>query len=298
MNDLHKLLFYTLVFISQNCYNMKKRRQKLNLVTKANNFIKKLQKHHVNEYSIQCAYYVILSFIPFLILLFSLIQFTNISKETIFFWVKDIFPGNISEFIEGIIMEASFKSIGTLSISIIFTLWSAGKGFFALCKGFDSIYETPKSYNYWFLKLKSIICIIIFIVMIIAVVLIVTFGGTIVDFLQNKYMGLNWAIDLFLKLRAAWQILGLFLVFWLMYRFVPNHKTKFKNQILGALFSAIAWYLLSWGFSLYLEVFRNFSIIYGSLTSIMLLMIWVYWSMYILLLGAEINSIKKYIYLK
>lgn len=263
----------------------------MQILKNASNFLKRLEKHHVNEYAIQCAYYVILSFIPFLILLFSLIQFTSIGQETIFFWVKELFPGNISEFVEGIIREASFKSIGTLSISIIFTLWSAGKGFFALCKGFHYIYETPKEYNYWFLKLKSIICIVIFIVMIVVALVVVTFGGTIVDFIKNKYMGLSTTINILLKLRWLWQFLLLFGVFLLMYKFVPKHKVKFQTQIPGALLSAIGWYGLSWAFSVYLDVFKNFSIIYGSLTSLMLLLIWVYWCMYFILIGAEINAL-------
>lgn len=262
----------------------------MKIITKVNKFLKRLEKHHVNEYAIQCAYYVILSFIPFLILLFSLVQFTAIGKETIFFWVKEIFPGNINEFIEGVIREASFKSIGTLSVSIIFTLWSAGKGFFALCKGFHYIYETPKEYNYWFLKLKSIICIIIFIIIIMIALVIVTFGGTIVDFISSKYMGLSTTIKIILKLRWIWQFLLLFVVFLLMYKYVPNHRVKLKTQVIGAVLSAIGWYALSWAFSVYLDVFKNFSIIYGSLTSIMLLMIWVYWCMYFILIGAEINA--------
>lgn len=265
----------------------------MKIFTKANDFLKRLERHHVNEYAIQCAYYVILSFIPFLILLFSLIQFTNIGKETIIFWIKDIFPGNISGFVEGIIKEASFKSIGTLSISIIFTLWSSGRGFFALCKGLDSVYETPKEYNYWFLKLKSMICIIIFIFMIVIALLLVTFGGTIVDFLRSKYMGLSSTINIILNLRWLWQFLILFAVFLSMYKFVPKHKVKLKLQIPGAAFAAIGCYILSWVFSIYLDVFKNFSVIYGSLTSIMLLMIWVYWCMYIVLLGAEINALLK-----
>lgn len=265
----------------------------MKIYTKINRFLKRLSKHHVNEYAIQCAYYVILSFIPFLILLFSLIQFTNIGEETIFFWVKNIFPMNISGFVEGIIREASFKSIGTLSISIIFTLWSAGKGFFALCKGLNSVYETPDDYNYWFLKLKSMICIIIFIIMIVVALLVVTFGGTLAEFIRNKYMGLSTTINIILNLRWLWQFLLLFGIFILMYKFVPKHKVKFRTQIPGAVFAAIGWYILSFAFSVYLEVFKNFSVIYGSLTSIMLLMIWVYWCMYVILLGAEINTLIK-----
>ena len=127
--------------------------------------------------------------------------------------------------------------------------------------------------------------------MIVVVLLLVTFGRTIVDFLQNKYMGLSTTINIIINLRLLWQILILFAVFWLMYIFVPNRKVKFRTQIPGAAFAAIGWYVLSWAFSIYLDVFKNFSVIYGSLTSIMLLMIWVYWSMYVLLLGAEINAL-------
>lgn len=259
-------------------------------ITKVNNFLKKLEKHHVNEYAVQCAYYVILAFIPFLILLFSLIQYTSIAKEAIYFLAEDIIPGNISDFVEGVIKEASFKSIGTLSLSIVFTLWSAGKGFFALCKGFHYIYETPKEYNYWYLKLKSIICIIIFILMTVVALFLIAFGNTIVTFIHSKYARLSTTINFILNWRIIWQCLILFLIFWLMYKYVPNHKVKFKSQIPGAAFAAVGWYALSYVFSMYLKIFKNFSIIYGSLTSIILLMIWVYWCMYAVLLGAEINS--------
>lgn len=262
----------------------------MKIITKVNNFIKKIEKHHINEYAVQCAYYVILAFIPFLILLFSLIQFTVIGKEGIYFLIEDIVPGNISDFVEGIIKEASFKSIGTLSVSVVFILWSAGQGFFALCKGFHYIYETPKEFNYWYLKLKSIICIIIFIIMTVAALFLIAFSNTIIDFIYMKYNKLSTTISIILNWRIIWQCLSLFLIFWLMYKYVPNHKVKFKSQIPGAIFAAIGWYLLSYVFSLYLKIFKGFSVIYGSLTSIILLMIWVYWSMYAILLGAEINS--------
>lgn len=56
------------------------------------NFFKKLEEEHVKEYAIQCAYYIIMSLIPFLILLFSFIQLTNIREETIYFLTRNIFP--------------------------------------------------------------------------------------------------------------------------------------------------------------------------------------------------------------
>lgn len=259
-------------------------------INNINKFLKKLEKHHVSEYSVQCAYYIILAFIPFAILLFSLIQHTIIGKDAIFFLAEEIIPGNIYGFVENVMKEASFKSIGTLSISIILLIWSAGKGFFALCKGFHYIYETPKEYNYWLVKLKSMVSIVIFIFMTVAVLFLIAFGNRIVSFIKYKYSSLGTIINIILNSRIIWQCLILFLFFWLMYKYVPNHKVRFKTQIPGAIFSALCWYLLSYVFSIYLNIFTNFSVIYGNLTSIILLMIWVYWCMYSILVGAEINS--------
>ena len=262
----------------------------MKVLNNINKFLKKLEKHHVSEYSVQCAYYTILAFIPFIVLLFSLIQFTIIGKDVIFFLAKEIIPGNIYGFVENVIKEASFKSIGTLSLSIVILIWSAGKGFFALCKGFHYIYETPKEYNYWYIKLKSMISIIIFIAIIVGVLFLIAFGNKIVNFIMTNYTSLSTPISLVIHWRFIWQLIILFLIFWVMYKYVPNHKVKFKTQIPGAVFSALSWYLLSYIFSIYLRIFTNFSVIYGSLTSLILLMIWVYWSMFALLIGAEINA--------
>ena len=253
-------------------------------------FFKKLEKHNVAEYSVQCAYYMILAFIPFIILLFSLIQHTNIGKDAIFFLAEEIFPGNIYSFIEDIIKEAYFKSFGTLSLSIIILVWSAGKGFFALCKCFHYIYETPKDYNYWFIKLKSIICILFFILLTVVVLFLVAFGNTTVNYIKTNFENLSMAISIFINWRFIWEYIILFFIFWLMYKYVPNHKVQFKTQIPGALFAALGWFLLSYIFSIYLRIFINFSAVYGNLTSLILLMLWVYWCMFIILVGAEINS--------
>lgn len=261
----------------------------MNFLTGFRFLLKQIKNHHINEYAVQCAYYIILSFIPFIILLFSLIQWTNLGRETIFFLAQEIFPGNVYTFVENVIMEASFKSVETLSFSFVLLIWSAGNGFFALCKGFNSIYETTKRNNYWFIKLKSIISIILFILLIFIALFFIAIGNRIVSFIHHKFNTLYLLINIFLKWRILWQNFTLFLFFLLMYKYVPNHKIKFKTQIPGALFAAFSWYLLSYFFSLYLNIFRNFSIIYGSLTSIILLMIWVYWCMFSILVGAEIN---------
>ena len=70
---------------------------------------------------------------------------------------------------------------------------------------------------------------------------------------------------------------------------LPNRKTTFTDQLPGALFSAVAWYLFSFGFSIYIEYTRAYTM-YGSLTTLMLFMFWLYFVMYIVLIGVETVS--------
>ena len=100
------------------------------------NIVTNMNEDHISEYSAQCSYYTILSFIPFVILLITLIQYTNVDQQTLFDVISKIVPKSMNEFVIGIVREVYSKSIGTISISIIFVLWSARKGLYALMKGY------------------------------------------------------------------------------------------------------------------------------------------------------------------
>lgn len=254
-----------------------------------------MREDHVSEFSAQCSYYTILSFIPFVILLITLIQYTNIDQQTLFDVIAKIVPSSMNEFVLGIIREVYSKSIGTISISIIFTLWSAGKGLFALMKGLHSVYningEKEKSVIY--LRLMSIIETVIFIVLIMLGLVLLVFGNSLKSIIQNHF-GILENFNTFLQtLTELGFIFATFIVFLLLYKFMPKHKVTFKSQIPGAIFGAIALNVISFVFSKYLYIFKGFSITYGSLTTLMLIMMWTYSCFYTLFLGAELNKVLK-----
>lgn len=86
-------------------------------------------------------------------------------------------------------------------------------------------------------------------------------------------------------------LLATFVVFLLLYKYMPKHKLTFKSQIYGAAFGAIALNIISFVFSKYLDIFKGFSTTYGSLTTLILIMMWTYSCFYTVFLGAEINKI-------
>lgn len=263
------------------------------VINEIKDFFSRLQKDNISECAAECAYFTILSFIPFIMFFITLVQFTNIDKETIYFIMKELIPSTMFPIIQGIIDEIYTKSLGTISITVIVALWSAGKGFFSLCKGLRKIYKVDldKKPN-WITRIEGTIYTLIFIIAIIAVLLILVFGNRINDLFLNKFDSVSAIISIILKIRPLLFIVAMTVVFTLIYRFVPRHKQSFKNQIYGGIFTSIAWYAISFFFSVYIDLFKGFSNMYGSLTSIILIMMWVYACMYTILLGAEINMIK------
>ena len=253
-----------------------------------------IRNDNISAYSAQCAYYTILSFIPFLILLITSIQYTNIDQQTLFNIISKVIPSNMNEFVLGIVKEVYSKSLGTISISIIFTIWSAGRGLFALTKGLHAVYniDDKKSNSEIYLKLMSIVQTIIFIVLITIALIILVFGNSLISIITKYFGAVNNFTALSSILTELVFIFATFIVFIFLYKFMPKHKVSFKSQMKGALIGAISLNVVSFLFSKYLDIFKGFSITYGSLTTLMLVMMWTYACFYIVFLGAEVNVTK------
>lgn len=114
------------------------------------------------------------------------------------------------------------------------------------------------------------------------------FGRSIIETLQNKFgMMENYNVISEIIARLA-LIFVVFVLFLLLYKFIPGHKIKIKSQIWGALFASVSINIISFLAS-FINVF-SYSVTYGSLTALFTIMIWVYFVFYIIFLGAEINK--------
>ncbi len=262
-----------------------------------NDFFIKCREDLVSEYAAECAYFTFLSFIPFIIFLLSIVQYININQETVFFAIKEVIPSHMQESILMIINEIYSKSLGTISLAIIITLWSAGRGFFALTKGLRKIYKVENEKPNLIIRLEGTLYILIFIVAIILFLIIMVFGNKIHKLILNKFGQISNISLYILNIRSIFFLFAMFFIFLMIYRFIPRHKLKIKTQLPGAIFASISWHIISLVFSLYIDIFNVFSNTYGSLSSIILIMMWLYVCMYFILMGGEINMLlinKKY----
>lgn len=263
------------------------------ILKKVDKVFKSMDKDHISEYTSQCSYYTILSFIPFVILIITLIQYTGLDKDVMFNAFSKIIPDNMNGIVIKIIDEVYTKSIGTISISIIFTLLSAGKGLYALTKGLHSIYKTneEEKTNYLKLRFRAIISTLLFIVLFVLGLAALVFSNSLISIIKNKFDGLkNFTFISGLVTKLLFLAVTI-VIFMLIYRFLPKHKVSFKSQVYGAIFGGIALNVISYVFAKYLDIFKNFSITYGSLTALMLVMMWTYSCFYAVFLGAEVNKL-------
>lgn len=253
-------------------------------------FLHKVEHDYVNAFSGQAALFIIISAFPIIMMLLNLIQFLPITKSQFLTVLVRVIPDSFTPLFISITEDLYKKSSGTLlSVSAIATVWSASRGALSIVAGLNSVYDIDESRNYVVLRIVSCLYTIGFIVIIIFSLLLLVFGNRLYLFVIMRYPLLKTIASILISARAIFALCILTLFFAIIYKVLPNRSTALFHQIPGALFSAAGWMLFSFFFSIYIDNFGNYSYMYGSLTTIVLLMLWLYVCMYILFLGGEIN---------
>lgn len=252
--------------------------------------IQKIPTHHVAAYAAQSAYFFILSMIPIILLLMTLVQYTPVTKADVMTAVIQIFPSSINTMITSIVNQVYNQSMGIIPVTVLVALWSAGKGVMALATALNTIFGCPETRNYLYIRLRATVYTVLFIMMLIVMLVLAVFGNTLSDFILDHISFAAYIVEWLWWVKNFIAPGLLTILFLYVYKYLPNSdEIKLKNQIPGAVFAAAGWMVCSWIFSVYLDVFEGFSNMYGSLTTIILIMLWMYFSMYCILLGGELN---------
>lgn len=245
--------------------------------------------HHVGAYAAQSAFFMMLSLIPILMLLLTLVRYTPITQADIMAAAYEIFPKTIRSTIVSIIDEVYRQTGTTISVTILVTMWSAGRGVMALSNGLSNIRGIVETRNYIFIRIRAAVYTILLIVAVLISLVVLGFGNSISLLVNQHIPMLHYVMDFIIEIRTVASICVLIIILVLMYEFLPNKRGKIIYHIPGAVFSALGWTFASFLFSVYMDIFKGFSNMYGSLTTIVLIMLWLYFCMYVVLLGGEMN---------
>ena len=251
-------------------------------------FMKRLNEDHVGAYAAQSAYFILLSFIPFVLLVVTLVKYTPLTRDDVYSVLINMLPTEFQSYVGGIVNEIFYQSVAYMPITIITTL--AGKGIAALTNGLNSIYHVTETRNYIINRLRGMAYTLIFVVAFLTSLVLLVFGTRIQNKLTEHLPMVARVTSSIMGMRTLITTGVLALLFLVLYKCIPNRKASFKSQCPGALISSLAWSIFSLAFSMYLDIALAASNMYGSLTMIVFIMIWMYFCMWILLIGAEINA--------
>lgn len=224
--------------------------------------IRQYADDELSVYAAQASFFIILTIFPFFMLLLALIDLIPFVHESdLLIFLVNIMPDHLDPFILSILDNISTTSSGAiLSVSAAFSLWSASRGMLSIERGLNRVYHVQVERSYF---VRRLICC----------------GYTV-------FFALMCALSLLFRFSAFFALLLLTITF---YKLLPYKRLQLIRQLPGAVFSSIGWALFSMVFSLYFHFWGQFAVTYGSLTAIVCFMLWLYFCICILLLGAEVN---------
>ena len=253
----------------------------------------KFIRDEMTVYAAQASFFIVMAAFPFIMMLMTVVQLIpNLSARDVESTILALIPDvrQVAPLVQNIIIDLYTKSPATvLSVTIVVALWSASKGMQGVERGLNRAYECPIQRNYLVSRLVNMGYTLLFLLTCILSLLFLVFGDSIQSFLDNTFPIAADVAKNILSTRSFLAIVLLVACFTGLYTYLPHRHLLARRQLPGALFSTFRWMLFSYGFSMYFNFFSRFSYMYGSLTAIILLMLWIYFCICILFLGAEIN---------
>ncbi|MBC1499314.1 YihY/virulence factor BrkB family protein [Listeria weihenstephanensis] len=246
----------------------------------------------ITAHAAQLTFYILLSILPMMLVFGNLIPLLPIPQEEVYSTLQTFMPPEVYDILHPVIESMLTNASGTaISLGLITAIWSASKCFSALQEVLNIVYQAPDRKNFIVTRVMSFVMMLVIIVILGAVVFVFAFGEQIVGFLQDQF-DLN--LDALANLGAAkWFItpIFLFILFLIIYWLVPNVKWKIRKSVIGALFATVGWLAATELLSAYVSFQGDKILGFGSLSIMIVIMLWLYFVSIILLLGAFINVI-------
>ena len=263
-------------------------------IKKVNPYIRtfqKIQKEvNISAHASSAAFFLFLSIIPVIIIVCALLQHApNVQIEIWSYLSEMVIPKTVFDFLMDIVNAYQGNSMTLVSVSAIITAWSASKGMLALMRGMNAVYELQESRNYIMLRLRALVYTVFFMIAILLSIVLLVFGNTVVALLSDILI-VSEIWRWLQSLRHLIVAVILAVVFCSFYCLLPNNRMPWREQLPGAFVAAVFWIVYSFFFSIYIDYFNGFSM-YGSLTTVIIVMIWLYFCMYIFFCGVVINRL-------
>lgn len=238
------------------------------------------------------SYSLVLAIIPIITIIVAAVGTLGVSIDTVINLINDLLPSYASNVIVGAISGESFDlSLGVLNLA---TFVIAANGMYAIVNASNNLYKIESSSQIKD-RFRSFLILIIMIVLLIFLIIVPMLGDKIIELISNYNISKNILeiiSSLYNALKWPLTLLLIFFAIKVIYIIAPSVKVKSEDTTIGAFITTIGWAIFTAIFGYYIKYFGRYDIIYGGLSSIIILLIWFYVLSFILILGIVINSMK------
>ena len=244
----------------------------------------------------QLSYYFLLALFPLLLVLINVLGYMaqqgTAFREQLLTYLAAVMPRNAIALVRTTLNEISDASgTGKVSFGLLAALWAASNGMGAISDTLNTAYNVKERRPWWKVRIISVCLTVALAILILAALAIVLYGGTIGEALAARY-GFGDLFTIVWKI-VQWPIALVFVLttFNLIYNFAPDVPPGARSWITPGAFVGVGlWLIVSFGFRAYLSFFDSYSVTYGSLGAVIVLMLWFYLTGVAILIGGEVNS--------
>ena len=246
----------------------------------------------------EMGFMLVVGFFPFMLFLMAIFGWMGNRSylDSILRVLSSIMPNQAMNLLHSVLEETMIFNHGKLLaiIGIITTVVLSTNGVAVVLKGLNRAYKVEETRSFVYTRILSFLMLLVNVLVMFLTINVIIFGKVIVMFLVAHFdMSKGTAITI-LTLRWPLSFLALYVMAFLSYYILPdlrgNESFKRKSALPGTVFFTTFWLIGSWGFSVYVNNLSTYNIVYGTIGAFFILMIWLYYTSILLLIGGEINS--------
>ena len=248
--------------------------------------------HDVGRQGAALAYYLLFMLFPFLIFLSSLLGLLDLDVSSISRSLAALLPASVLDVVEAYLYYVSqTSSRAMLWFGLIFSIYFPMRAADCLMMSVRRAYRLPQPKNQLLYMLKVLLYTVFLLTTIALTLALVTVGRAALEFISRFVVLPDAFVELWSELRFL--VLGgvMFAAVGLLYAAAQDARQPARNVVPGTLIALLGWMVVSMAFSFYVENFANYSLIYGALGTVIVLMMWLNLTAVVLIMGAEVNGV-------
>ena len=258
--------------------------------------VQRVNDHEIFGRAAQLSYYFLLALFPLLLVLINVLGYMaqegTAFRERLLLYLAALMPRSAITLVRTTLDEISNASgSGKLSFGLLAAVWAASNGMGAISDTLNTAYNVKERRSWWRVRLISVCLTVALAILILAALAIVLYGGTIGEALAARYGFGDFFTSLWTIVQWPIALVFVLTTFNLIYNLAPDLPPGSRSWITPGAFVGVGlWLLVSFGFRLYLSFFDSYSVTYGSLGALIVLMLWFYLTGVAILIGGEVNS--------